>query len=933
MSSVRLFALTALLCGTVAGADPLVDGTNYLLSQRDADGAFGVAAGEEPVVATSEALFALRALGLGGDPAALEAERYLASPANEADAELRLRRQRALSSTQLAPPFEALVGHAPGFDADDAVVLIHALLVLRDRGQALTAQGLALARRLAALQRGLGCYAFADNLASAELTALAALALHPAAVTNFELLLALNGSVGCLSGLQAPSGTLGSPAADALTLLAAQGAGFAPPALLSGTRQALLGAQASNGSWGSVRATALALQALLAQGGLDWRFPMAFFVEATTGRNGAWRGVATTTPSVVQKGSPLTVTLPITNASSVAAPATSARVTVRPALVGAFSSFDFGEFPVPALAPGATFTLVVQLPTSAMQPTRFFVEATVDSAQVFPDVDRSNNSARGSFTVSAPYDLEVTAGSLSLTSISATQLQVTALVRNLGQAVPSAVSVELFKGGRSGTLLASASLPAGLPRYGTFPVSATISIATLNGPTPFQVHVDFADVLPEASEDNNQATRWFDSVPSGAPQDLFASGLVILTPQPLRSGQPYQARFTVGNNSTRDARDVPVALQVGGKLTRSTIAYLPAQSSVLVTLEDSQTFYESVVSYGHVDPDRVLNDPTRSNDRTLGVSTTASVFGLHDLRVGVVQRSNADVWVDVENKGSQQIDTVLLVADDITSEEIARKQVLLGAGEGRRYVFAGLGQRPQPIVLTACVDPFGAIPEENENDNCGGLTFDANRLSRVSITGRDIKLTPPGAGVGEKVLAEVKLTHTVLMGTSKQVAAKGKVAFWQGRPGHRDGMWLGEVPFEVPVSQQLTVPFEFLRREGEPVFFAQLVEMEQSDDAENNLAGVSLYFERAVDTWFGSHGIGRADQVVSARLTGRPEPELVVGIQDRSTVPMRTAVEVLQRQPAGGYAPLWTTIVPSSFFYALAAVDAEGDGQAELFYS
>jgi len=126
----RSVLLACALASAAAGADPLTDGLNQMLSQRGCDGAFGAAAQENTVVVTSEALLALRALGMGGSTEAQEAERFLASATRDVDYEAALRRQRALAGTVLLPPFIAYTGHAPAFDADDAAVLAHTLLVL-----------------------------------------------------------------------------------------------------------------------------------------------------------------------------------------------------------------------------------------------------------------------------------------------------------------------------------------------------------------------------------------------------------------------------------------------------------------------------------------------------------------------------------------------------------------------------------------------------------------------------------------------------------------------------------------------------------------------------------------------------------------------------------------------------------------------------------
>ena len=151
--------------------------------------------------------------------------------------------------------------------------------------------------------------------------------------------------------------------------------------------------------------------------------------------------------------------------------------------------------------------------------------------------------------------------------------------------------------------------------------------------------------------------------------------------------------------------------------------------------------------------------------------------------------------------------------------------------------------------------------------------------------------------------------------------ADGVVQFWQGRPGFRDGVLLGEVPFTVGINQKVTVPFEFLRREGKPELFARLAKLEQNDSTADNTAGVSLYFERVIDNHMGSlpSSVSWADTVLSARLTGASTPELLVAVRDRDNPSqIGVVVEALQRQPSGSYSTLWKFVRASAVHHAVA---------------
>src|SRR5712691_100082 len=115
--------VAALLSASAARTDPLSQGVGFLLQNQSATGGFGEARGEEPFVATSEALESLRALSFGERNEAQNAELFFASQAAPLDSELALRRQLALVSTPWALSAFVAATNGPGFDAEDALHL------------------------------------------------------------------------------------------------------------------------------------------------------------------------------------------------------------------------------------------------------------------------------------------------------------------------------------------------------------------------------------------------------------------------------------------------------------------------------------------------------------------------------------------------------------------------------------------------------------------------------------------------------------------------------------------------------------------------------------------------------------------------------------------------------------------------------------------
>src|SRR5688572_17724793 len=101
MKQVRSWGalVVVLLLSSAAAAEPVGAGLQFLRGQQDAEGRYGAFTGEEPLVATPEALWALRSLGLGASPQAQAAEFYLALQPPALDSELELRRAAALAPT------------------------------------------------------------------------------------------------------------------------------------------------------------------------------------------------------------------------------------------------------------------------------------------------------------------------------------------------------------------------------------------------------------------------------------------------------------------------------------------------------------------------------------------------------------------------------------------------------------------------------------------------------------------------------------------------------------------------------------------------------------------------------------------------------------------------------------------------------------------
>src|SRR5207244_3567035 len=223
--------------------------------------------GEDPIVATSEALETLRTVDLGASPKALNAELFLATAAPVLDSDLEQRRTLALASTPWAPPRVSRLGHGPGFDAPDALHTALTLRVLHARGQVPAREEKELAISLWAfgIPRTDRCWGFADEDSSVELTAEVVAALRDYTSLDGRINFAYQSGIACLKAAQRADGSFGSTSATASAVLALLEASGGNAAAVSAGRGYLVATQQANGAWeGSARVTARAVRALAA---------------------------------------------------------------------------------------------------------------------------------------------------------------------------------------------------------------------------------------------------------------------------------------------------------------------------------------------------------------------------------------------------------------------------------------------------------------------------------------------------------------------------------------------------------------------------------------------------------------------------------------------------------------------------------------------
>ena len=306
-----MVAAFAVLAALPSHAEPIDLGLAWLRAQQGPDGELGASRGEEPIVATTEAVATWRALGLDGQAEFASALSALNAGSRRPDTELELRRSLALAGTPWDFSVTTFSGHAEGFDEPESWVAAWTLQS-GPADSAWVARALALRSSIDAQ----GCLSWADNAPSAEVTAMAVLALRRRSDVP-ALVNARTSLVGCLVAQQSAGGDFGNASATALALLALQSVASGSATAVSAARGALLSMQLADGSWGTVRATALALRAL---GGAspDWEARSEF-----------GRAIVSLSAGTVLQGASANASAQFRNASAVTAPPVLVRFSLK----------------------------------------------------------------------------------------------------------------------------------------------------------------------------------------------------------------------------------------------------------------------------------------------------------------------------------------------------------------------------------------------------------------------------------------------------------------------------------------------------------------------------------------------------------------------------------------------------------------------------
>jgi subtilase family serine protease len=902
----------AALGSTTALADPVGSGVTYLRSSQGPDGSYGTA--EEPATATAEVLTAFSSLHIS-DASMEQAQLFLATLPPQTDSEIELRRRLVLSGSMFGASVTPLVSEGAGFDASDVLHLAWTLR-LANAGGGSPQDAVTWATSLAQLARSTGCYGFADNDDSVELTADALISLQPLGFLS-SVGAAQSAGASCLLSNELPDGDFGSSVATAEAILALEAHPEAA-AQVQLARQWLIATQLPDGSWDeSVRATALAVRAL-SESGPDWR--------VATNASGLPLLVLAD-PEPIQ-GAIVAASLDVQNVSITDAPPSVVRFSARPVNGGA--EVVVLEAALVSIPAGQVAHVSVQLPTAALA-GRYTLRAVVDPDNQVPELSELNNEADAPLNVRQENDLAVTTQSIRFVDAGNGQVTIQVAVKNLGVPLPQDVRVDVYKGTQTaGVKLGSATVPAGLGLNASATVSVAWNASSANGPTVITAVVDPENLLNEANEGNNQAFRYY-YPGSGKPVDLAVSRNTAQFPAQPIANQQFVVSIPVVNLSANDATEVAVAVRdnnSGATYGSITLPMIAANSTVTASIPLSLSAQANLAVA--VDPSNQLNDTNRFNNTVFVGTVTPTTAPDYDFTLsnltGLVPSVGQTVTLtaSVSNAGSKSAQPVITVVDETTGTVVNSSVVALAAGQGKTVAVATFAMPATTPMLKACIDADQQYQEQNENDNCAEWVGTSGSTD-LSLHGRDITVSPIGPDVGEVVHV------SALVRNHQAVKSSAVVEWWQGRPTGLEGIFLGQTPISVPASGTATAQFDFVRRPGPVEVYGRLVEVTPKDTAtQNNVGGRHLFLQSIIDIGQASYESSELPEIRFARLTGHAAPELILGYRFSSFVAgNREGMAVLQPRPDGSYQQLWS-VQRLPYVQNIEIADLDGDGQPEI---
>jgi subtilase family serine protease len=478
---------------------------------------------------------------------------------------------------------------------------------------------------------------------------------------------------------------------------------------------------------------------------------------------------------------------------------------------------------------------------------------------------------------------------------------------------------------------------SGISAHGVTTVNQTVSTTTLNGPSPIYVVIDPAGALNEVRRDNNTAFRFYQAG-SGNSTDLsISSADAVFSPSTIVSGQPVTLTLTVHNLSAFDALHVPVRIQrssteILAQLDLPVVAALGSASGA-TTL----TFTSNDSLVVTVDPDHLLNDPTRTNNSiNVSVNLSASNYetNLSSLSVGG-NAPNQNISVTANSSGQLALNTVVVFTKGDPSEpgsvELGRAPVSFGpnAPTVQQHVPIQVGglSLPNDALIFACINPTNQPAEGNSNDNCLSTVTNPTHQSNLSVHANEFRFNPVGPDVGEAVTLTAPI-HNI---SSNQATAVARI--WADYPAQSDAQLLAEKPVTVPGNGLVAVSIPFIRPAGGGDVTLSLEDVVPADsDTSDNQGPTNVFVAASIDTGRRySNAIDITPPVVGD-LLGTGHPQLVFGEQVSVGNVQTARVTSVMVNADGSFSEQWSQLISSNGAnpLPLTLADLDGDGRPEV---
>lgn len=372
--------------------------------------------------------------------------------------------------------------------------------------------------------------------------------------------------------------------------------------------------------------------------------------------------------------------------------------------------------------------------------------------------------------------------------------------------------------------------------------------------------VDPDGTQQETSKRDNLATLpiTVQPAPDQADLALAVSDIAVTPVQPNRLPTTLGISATIRNSGKTDAANVRVVLWEGaigtGTLVADTLITVPGRGTAAANftsvLRNSGTTSFNV----QIDPDNVVSEANETNNiATAEVSTAPSVD--FEVTAGDISLDKNPAYVGndvsfrvtLRNRGtleSPSANVRYFITDGNTTTEMRMNTVQIGEGSTTEHTIAWRVDRTGNLTFTAQLDPEGVVPEIDEANNVGSLSFNAATAvgPNLVVSYRDFTFSPNPAHEGYDATLSA-----VVRNTGNTGATDVAVNFYNGDPA-TGGVQIGTTQV-IPIiaagaSASVSVVWPGVPSPGEKLLFVvadpanAIAEPAEDDNAAFNVLDV-----------------------------------------------------------------------------------------------